>query len=386
MPSGKRGETSFGPLNSLLRHSFASESGAAGACPGPDDLGAYFDHTLPDAETKRIETHFAGCPDCRTRLAILARGATPLEMEAHRERKWLRLWNPVWLVPTAALIVAALWTGIRWPLYHGAKARSAASPPAIVVMNQQLPVAPIAQQAPASAGDYHAQPRAKLSQRSRNPLALAKPAAPAPPTGLNAQGGAGKTAELDGLVKRAAPAPEVADQTAQAASGRETQAADAAVPQVLSTPSAEPASGAKKAQTASAIPRLSGLTDAELETVRAIPGTVVIPAPTGTVEWRVGPRGSIESSSDGQNWSKQDSGTTSDLFGGFAVSDKVCWVVGRTGMVLLTTDGQTWRRLNAPSKLDLVSVTAQNEKSATVGAAGGQSYSTDDGGQSWHAR
>jgi hypothetical protein len=390
MPSGKRGESSFGSLSSVLRHSFASKSGADEACPGADDLGAYFDHTLREVEAKRLETHFAGCPECRMQLAIMARSATPLGTEPGRGRKWLRLWNPVWLVPAAALIVAALWTGIHWPLNRGAKAHPSASPPAIVAMTQQATASESARQAATPAPVYGAGLHGRARKSSGRALTSAKSAAPnspAPPAELRAEREAEKTPAANSLLKQAGPASEVTDETAQVASSAEMQATDAAPPQVLSTPSAAPASSAKKVQRLGGAPgALSRQMGAELETVRAIPETVVIAAPGAAVEWRVGPRGSIEGSSDGQNWSRQNSGTSADLFGGFAVSDKVCWIVGRAGTVLLTTDGQTWRRVNAPSKLDLVSVTAQNEKSATVGAAGGHSYRTDDGGQTWHTR
>ncbi len=71
------------------------------------------------------------------------------------------------------------------------------------------------------------------------------------------------------------------------------------------------------------------------------------------------------------------------LTAGSAPSDVVCWLVGRAGAVLRTSDGTTWARLPAPAPDDLVQIEAEDARTATVTTAGGVSFRTVDGGQTW---
>lgn len=111
----------------------------------------------------------------------------------------------------------------------------------------------------------------------------------------------------------------------------------------------------------------------------------VISAPGGRVQWRAGARGMIERSTDaGRNWTPQSSGVSADLLAGSAPAEQVCWVVGRQGTILLTTDGRNWARIAAPAVADFSGIAASDAGRATVwGAAGGQRYTTEDGGRHW---
>ena len=82
-------------------------------------------------------------------------------------------------------------------------------------------------------------------------------------------------------------------------------------------------------------------------------------------------------------WSASSSGVTEDLTAGVAPSPTVCWIVGRRGTVLLSTDGLQWRRLAFPESADLVTVQATDALTATVTTADNRRFRTADGGQTW---
>ena len=113
-------------------------------------------------------------------------------------------------------------------------------------------------------------------------------------------------------------------------------------------------------------------------------GGVIIAAPQGSAEWRIGAAGLVEHSSDaGATWTLQSTGVVADLLAGSAISDKVCWVVGRAGTILRTTDGGAhWSKLPPPIVDDFASVFAVNARQATVSPTNG-TYQTKDGGATW---
>jgi hypothetical protein len=71
------------------------------------------------------------------------------------------------------------------------------------------------------------------------------------------------------------------------------------------------------------------------------------------------------------------------LAGGSAPSATVCWVIGREGLVLRTIDGKQFTRVTPPAPADLIAIAADDALRATVTTAGGQIFTTVDGGKSW---
>jgi hypothetical protein len=112
----------------------------------------------------------------------------------------------------------------------------------------------------------------------------------------------------------------------------------------------------------------------------------LIPAPGGTVLWRIGRAGKIEQSLDsGMTWSRQSSSVMFDLLAGSAPSEAVCWLVGRRGTILRTTDGGGhWARVGSPIADDVAEIQAVDAMHATVFETNKRaSFATSDGGLTW---
>jgi hypothetical protein len=100
--------------------------------------------------------------------------------------------------------------------------------------------------------------------------------------------------------------------------------------------------------------------------------------------WRILSTDVIERSIDKLTWEAVAiDPAVQGLAGGAAPSATVCWIIGRAGLVLRTTDGKEFRRVTPPAPADLVSITAQDALRASVTTAGGQTFTTTDGGKSW---
>ena len=100
--------------------------------------------------------------------------------------------------------------------------------------------------------------------------------------------------------------------------------------------------------------------------------------------WRILSTDVIERSVDRLKWEPVAiDPPVQGLAGGAAPSATVCWIIGRAGLVLRTTDGKEFTRVTQPAPVDLISITAQDGFRATVTTAGGQTFTTTDGGKSW---
>jgi hypothetical protein len=102
----------------LLRRSLARDA-VADACPEPEFLAAYFEHSLDAAETARYDQHFSGCSRCREQLAAMVRADVP---KPQPRTAWLLDWRLL----TAAAVVLLLVT--VWLVRKPEKANLASQP------------------------------------------------------------------------------------------------------------------------------------------------------------------------------------------------------------------------------------------------------------------
>jgi len=115
------------------------------------------------------------------------------------------------------------------------------------------------------------------------------------------------------------------------------------------------------------------------------PTTVLSPDPRS--RWRLLSGGAVQRSLDGgATWQTQQTGVTTTFTAGASPSTLVCWIVGPRGTVQLSTDGLTWKPVPVPEAIDLVSIRATDDKNAGVTAADGRSFVTADGGATWRRR
>jgi hypothetical protein len=102
----------------LLRRSLARDA-VADACPEPEFLAAYFEHSLDAAETALYDRHFSICSRCRARLAAMVRADEP---KPESRTAWLLDWRLL----TAAAVVMLLIT--VWLVRRPEKANLASQP------------------------------------------------------------------------------------------------------------------------------------------------------------------------------------------------------------------------------------------------------------------
>jgi photosystem II stability/assembly factor-like uncharacterized protein len=115
------------------------------------------------------------------------------------------------------------------------------------------------------------------------------------------------------------------------------------------------------------------------------PVSVSIRTADGVERWRLGGSGMIQHLEPYGEWISQPSGVTANLTAGSAPSPSVCWAVGENGTVLRTIDGAHWQSVSSPTSADLAAVAARNADSAVLTTAGGERFTTSDGGRTWRA-
>lgn len=162
----------------LLRRSLAQDAGAGEDCPGPEILAAYCDRALDAPETARYELHFSRCSLCREQLAAMTRagGAVGGEREvASGRRNWL--WEPRWVMPAAAALVAVLAVaGIVW---HGRKPVAPAAPSANeLAMSRPEAAPPSGSPSGSAARDFSVPPAAQKESAAPAQASATSNAAP----------------------------------------------------------------------------------------------------------------------------------------------------------------------------------------------------------------
>jgi len=332
-----------------------------------------------------------------------------------------------WLVPAGAIAAGLLvWISLhenqqpRFPSLEEAKVTKKQQPPAPPSSTvSRAPTARLTQPNPPAATDEITASSGAIGSESlkRRERAQSSPKLTAPLPSADKEKGARKDELRDSSVSLDGRANQ-ADLDAKIAAGRaqqsvEVQAQSAPVsnyqsnakvpgPAPLSQAQAQPLARKKSeanapAPAAPSAPAgvaggvaavtTSNQIGAASETVMVISDPHMIFAPGSHSQWRTGPSGLIEfSSNGGSSWSRQRSGVLVELLSGSAPSDKICWIVGRVGAILLTTDGgATWKLISSPLKEDLGGVQATDAWHATIwNGRSTKSIETSDGGLTWN--
>jgi anti-sigma factor RsiW len=393
-------------------------------CPHPGLLSAYFEGKLAEPEARELEVHLSGCSGCQAELAALVRlepepategarvepvaapttiaapsapspeaemNAPPaqpaVEAMAFQSKRRRRLWT--WVAPIALAASAVLAISVTYrfaPLVEQASQRSRESDvgarapenarslaarrdedTSAKEASQAAPAAPTTAASPAAppmldkmeeAGSKSAPSDSGLRQKPEriSPTVEAEPQVSVAPTAL------GPPAPPSGEPNGAARAKQAPKEQRQP----EPRLADRAAPLAAAPANQEGAAAFAKAANPTA--------------ERAV---VIVARTNLDVAWRLR-NAAIERSDDaGKTWRAQPSGDATGLLAGSAASAEVCWLAGRSGLVLRTTDGEHWERLGSPTGSDLTQVIASSATNATVQTAGGERFSTSDGGRSW---
>ena len=389
------------PIRELVRahERIRARAAGTGACPDASVLAAYFERTLAPAEVTRWQAHFAGCVRCREQLAALARvdAADSSSSGAIAMAPWWRTyrWFPVAAMATAAVIAIAV-------IVRERASREAPEPEMVALSGS-----PAASNAPAAApaaaartaspapADTLRRDDTQREKRSERKSDITGESAPNSPQAAISGYGKKEEAFREGEPASSDLAQPASKTLAQEAShaGTSLKLAEPGrlplvpVPEGVARRESFASRGAAAGAIGGAASQVSGAPAAQNQVMASVPATsITVEPPDHTVAWMIGAHGAISRYAEGGTWSPQESNVTSDLLAGAAVSRSVCWVVGRGGTILRTLDGLHWDKIAAPTGADIVSITSDSGTNATVTTGDHKTYTTSDGGATWHSR
>lgn len=373
-----------GLLRQILQNT-PEKGAAAGTCPEPEILAAYFERSLDDQEMAAYDLHLSQCSRCRDQQAAMVRAQLPVRTVVGDEPRRAWLWDWRWLAPaTAVLAVAIVW----------------------YVRRSEM-----------TAQKIQELPTLAMARSSESPLQPLAENSPTPLSAAPANGALKKTERQDGALRGSAPAPadtesrELAARKAASdlASNLETDTtskdsdtlrpdARAATALAPREPAAAPPTAAPQNEVTTAIPTAPPSAEAKTkhaqvlaltsrnENLAASPRLAqpLLRTPNPQFLWRIAAAGIVERSTDsGVTWTRQFQSEAVQLTAGAAPAENTCWLVGRGGLILLTTNAVDWMMITSPAKTDFTGIVANSGSEATVSAADGRKFMTKDGGKSW---
>ena len=401
----------------MLRQSLAREPAAAGECPEPEILAAYFERSLNAEETARCELHLSGCARCRQELALMERASRGAAVggegaPAAGRRAWI--WDWRWLAPAAAaLVIAAVWI-VQRPSNSNRESQSQTYVAMSRPSEPPTKEAPAPSRTPPKGAPSAVAPKSEVAQnrafnKTQNGISR-EMNQPSTDDKLNQVTPLNARRDADSnLSAKSAGAPQSDSEERAARKKTESKAlADA-----LQTAPASPAAAAppaeagnaggmvqaetdetvqamksKQQMAASAKPNLYDQKDAKAASVSGGIGAVgrVVRTPDPKVLWQTPEQGVLKSEDGGATWRQAGLPlANAHVVSISAPSAQVCWLAGRDSLMLLTTDGTHWQTLAPPAKADFVEVVAENAFSATVATAEGLRFQTGDAGKHWHS-
>ncbi len=355
----------------------ARDTAAPDACVDAETAAAWADAALDPRERAIVETHAANCERCRALLAMLVRTNPPAPPTS-----WFRASVLAWAAPlTAAAAALVVWTMMP-PRAATVRVERTASVDAAAPAPAPSPSPSIAPPAPAPLARAEPAPRARPDVERRADVQRKERREKQELADSGRDQSAPLAQALPPVAAPAAPAPAPA--TAPLAANK----AVAAGPPPAAPPSADERVASRAALAGAAQSAARPLAESTtMRQFRAAAPPALIVSTNSRSRWLIGANGVVQHSTDGgSTWETQQTGASVTLTAGASPAASICWLVGPGGVVLLSTDGRSWRTLPFGEKIDLVSVRATDEKSATVTAAGGRTFTTTDGGQTWTAR
>jgi hypothetical protein len=390
------------------------------ACLDAETLAAWAEGGLDADRVRLIETHVADCARCQALSAAFFSSdetvteGVPKVVRFRRNR--VMYWAPIAAGTIAATLV--IWIGVRDQDELKSEAQAviaesrAAQTPSAAVDERRLPDKQ-GQQGNVTAPDSSRLQRKESAASANQSRALAADAAAPQAAARAAAEPVASPAPARPMTPLAAPPPPPA----------------VVVPPVTTTASGVGAGAAGAAaggvrQTAELLEKLEPRVIAEFSSVLARSSTIGGLPPAGAIAggaagggagrggrgggaggagagrgagvvldgvavappfyWRILATDVIERSLDRLVWEAVAiDPPVQGLAGGVAPAATVCWIIGRAGLVLVTTDGKEFTRVTQPAPVDLISITAHDAMRATVTTAGGQTFTTADGGKTW---
>lgn len=400
----------------LLRHSLARDPAAAGECPEPEILAAYFERSLNAEETARCELHLSGCARCREELALIERAGRAVAAGgegAQATGRWMWAWDWRWLAPAAAALVVAT----VWIVQRPSNSNKSQSQTLVAMSRPSEPPtkeAPVPSRTPPQAAPSAAAPKSEMAQnralnkaqnaisRLNQPMTTEKmrPVAPlearrdadsnfraksggAPQSDSEERSARKKTDESKALADALQTAPAT-----PAASAPPALAGNAGAMAQAETDESAQTLKSKQQMAAPAKPNLYAQKDAKAAPAFSGTGAVagLVRTPDPKVLWQIPEQGILKSEDGGATWRPANLPVANARVVAIASpTAKVCWLVGRDSLILLTTDGTHWQTVAPPAQADLVRVAAENASTATVATADGLRFQTSDGGKHWRS-
>lgn len=365
-------------IERLLREARPGTAVAAdGPCVTAEELAAWLDKGLPEAESVKVEAHLAACPACQ---ALLGAYASTEPAAGATSRTWARAAIPF---AAAAVLVLGVWVaGTRWA-GQSVPGTAVERQMARLEEPQAAPVQPIEQlkpEAPPARADQQRADLRDLDARANAPAATLERKVAAAPEAIDQSAAQERPvvaspppAELRTVEAPAAQAPQAGANT------RGELEQDRARQQLEATAPAPPPARAERFSTATA--RLASASAAKAADAR-----VPISSPDGSWRWRIVGNALEVSADGGATWQPATGVTPGDLANvtsGVSPGGGVSWLVGRGGLVLVTADGRRFTRVTPPVAATLTGVQAADASTADVQAADGRAWRTTNGGRAW---
>jgi hypothetical protein len=354
-----------GAIEELLRRQFAAEELASTtSCLDEETVAAWVDDRLAPAERETAEIHVASCSRCQAILAAMVR-MDPPAASAPAAIPLSRRWGGWFVRAAAAAAIAAV---AVWAVVGRAPGPTQVAKMAPAETAERAPAAPPAATPQGAAGG--------ISPGVRQEAAPSPVAEPSSKSRSSSQSETSGPPEADDQERRdlqESAARESAVAQDKAAANPE---APAQAPLLADQPEA-----LRKMEPAVPPPAAAARTQ-NFSLGNAAP-LAVVSSPDRASRWRLA-GATVERSSDGVTWSPVYTGSVR-LNAAAAPSSTVCWVAGERGTVLRSTDGRTFAPVTAPALLNLVSISASDARTASVVAADGRRFSTGDGGATWAA-